>query len=56
MHKYQHLNLKTKLSKQPEQEQNYSYKDNFKGYQLVGGGQNGGKGAGIKKYKLVDLE
>ena len=35
IHKYQHLNLnKTKLSKQPEQEQDHIYGDHLEGYQL----------------------
>ena len=43
-----------KLSKQAEQKQNHRYGDHLEGYQLGGGKRaNGGKGAGIKKYKLV---
>ena len=30
---YQQLNLKNKLSKQPEQEQNHRYGDHMEGYQ-----------------------
>ena len=34
MHNYQQLNLKNKLSKQAEQEQNHRYGDPLEGYQL----------------------
>ena len=45
-----------KLSKKAEQTQNYRCGDHLEGYQLGGGRGNGGKGAGIKKYKLVVRE
>ena len=47
---------KNKLSKQAEQKQNHRYGDHLEGYQLGGEGENEGKGAGIKKYKLVGTE
>ena len=34
MHSYQQLNLKSKLSKQPEQEQSHRYGDHLEGCQL----------------------
>ena len=45
---------KNKQSKQPEQEQNQSYREHLDGYQLGGRkGENGRKGAGIKKHESV---
>ena len=51
------LNLKNKLSKQPEQEQNHRYGDHWEGCQLGGGrGRMGGKVQGIRsvvgRYKI----
>ena len=44
MYNYQQLNLKNKLSKQVEQEQNHNYEDYLEGYQLGGErGRIGGK-------------
>ena len=43
MHNYQQLNLKTKLSKQAEQEQNHRYGDHLEGYQLGGGRERMGQ-------------
>ena len=43
MHNYQQLNLKTKLSKQAEQEQNHTYGDHLEGEQLEGGRGRMGK-------------
>ena len=54
-HNYKKLNLKQR--KQLEQEQNQRYVDYLEGYQLGEvKGENGGKGAGITKYKLVGRE
>ena len=40
-----------------DQKQNHRYGDHLEGYQLGWGrGGNGGKGSGIKKYKLVGTE
>ena len=36
MHNHQQLNLKNKLSKQTEQEQNHRYRDHLEGYQREG--------------------
>ena len=54
----QQLNLKNKLSKQLEQKQNYRYGDH-EGLSWSFGmdkGENGGKGTGIKKQKLVSTK
>ena len=56
IHNCQQLSLKNKLNKQPEQEQIHRYGDQLEGYQLRGRtGENGGKGAGIKKHKFVGI-
>ena len=45
---------KQQLSKKLEEKENHRYGDHMEGYQLGGGrGRMGGKGAGIKKHKLV---
>ena len=44
---YQQLNLKNKLGKQPEREQNHRNGDHREGYQWGRGGRNGGKGKEI---------
>ena len=43
IHNYQQLNLKNKLSKQPEQGENCKYGDHLEGYQPVGGRKSMGK-------------
>ena len=49
MHNYQQLNLKTKPSKQADQEQNHRNGDHLEGYQLGGGrGKMGEKVQGVK--------
>ena len=54
MHSYRQLNLKNKLSKQPEQQQIHRDGDHSESYQSGGErGENGGQCAGIKKYKSV---
>ena len=54
MHNYRQLNLKNKLSKQPEQQQIHRDGDHSESYQSGGErGENGGQCAGIKKYKSV---
>ena len=50
-HNYQQLNLKTKQSKQPEQEQNYRYGDHLEGYQLGGG--RGKKGEMVQGSRSI---
>ena len=61
MHNYQQLNIKSKnknkLSKRPEQEQNYRYEDHLEGYQLGRGrGRRVGKEQGLRnticRYKM----
>ena len=47
------IESKYQISKQAEQEQNHRYEDHLEGYHLGGRKQNGGKGAGMKKYKMV---
>ena len=44
------MNLKKKLSKQSEQEQNHRYGDHLEGYLLGGGRREWGTDAGIKKH------
>ena len=57
IHNYQQLNLKNKLSKQAEQEQNHRYWRSFGGLLAGRGkGENAEKGAGINKHKLVGTE
>ena len=47
---YQQLNLKIKLSKQPEQKQNLRYGGHLEGYQLGGGrGRMGEKVQGLRR-------
>ena len=55
MYTCQQLNLKNKLSKQAEQEQNHRYGDH-RVISWEGEGGSEGKCAGIKKYKLVGTE
>ena len=56
MHNYQQLNLKNRLSKQAEQKQSQIWRS-FGGLSVgKGKGENEGKDAGIKKYKLVGTE
>ena len=45
MHNYQKLNLKSKLSKQAEQELNHRYGDYLEGYQLGRAGERMGEQA-----------
>ena len=47
------IKSKGKLSKQAEQKQNHRCGDHLEVYQFRGGEGNRGRGAGIKKYKLV---
>ena len=51
MHKYQQLNLKNKLSKQAEHDQNHRNGDHTEGFSREGEEENGGKGTGNKKHK-----
>ena len=49
---YQELNLKTKLSKQEEQRQNYGYREHFGGCQM--GGRCMGMGEEVKGLRSTD--
>ena len=53
MHNYRQLNLKNKLSKQPEQEQNHRYGDHLENYQFGAGRGRIGEKVQSKKHKLV---
>ena len=57
IHIYQQLNLRNKLSKQEEQRKNHGYGECFDGCHMGGDvWENGWRGEGIKKYKLVVTE